>query len=48
MQILLHQTEKDLIEFDFDDSGKTAHFAVQTGNDGRKDPWEPLVQELLP
>jgi hypothetical protein len=40
--------KKDLIEFGFDDSGKTAHFAVQIENDGRKGPWGPLVQALIP
>jgi hypothetical protein len=40
--------KKDLIEFDFGDSGKTAHFAVQIENDGRKGPWGPLVNALIP
>ncbi|MDR1910078.1 MAG: hypothetical protein LBQ35_09230 [Spirochaetaceae bacterium] len=39
--------KKDLIEFDFGDSGKTAHFAVQVENDGRKGPWGPLVNALI-
>jgi hypothetical protein len=37
--------KKDVIEFDFDDSGKTAHLAVQIENEG---PWGPLVQALIP
>jgi hypothetical protein len=36
---LLHQTEKDLIEFGFDDSGKRVFFAVQIENEGRKGRW---------
>jgi S1-C subfamily serine protease len=28
--------KKDVIEFDFDDSGKTAHLAVQIENKGKK------------
>jgi hypothetical protein len=40
--------KKDLIEFDFGDSGKTAWFAVQIENDGRKGPWGPLVSALIP
>jgi hypothetical protein len=28
--------KKDVIEFDFGDSGKTAHFAVQIENDGKR------------
>ena len=40
--------KKDLIEFDFGDSGKTAHFAVQIENDGKKGPWGPLVSALIP
>jgi hypothetical protein len=40
--------KKDVIDFDFGDSGKTAHFAVQIENDGKKGPWGPLVQALIP
>jgi hypothetical protein len=42
------QRRKDLIEFDFGDSGKTAYFAVQVENDGKKGPWGPLVPALIP
>ena len=49
----LHQSfftkrKKDLIEFEFGDSGKTAHFAVQIENEGKKGPWGPLVSALIP
>jgi hypothetical protein len=40
--------KKDVIEFDFGDSGKTAYFAVQVENDGTKGPWGPLVNALIP
>jgi hypothetical protein len=40
--------KKDIIEFDFDDSGKTVYFAVQIENDGKKGPWGPLVNALIP
>jgi hypothetical protein len=40
--------KKDLIEFDFGDSGKTAYFAVQIENGGKKGPWGPLVSALIP
>jgi hypothetical protein len=40
--------KKDLIGFDFEDSGKTAYFAVQVENDGKKGPWGPLVSALIP
>jgi hypothetical protein len=40
--------KKDVIEFDFGGSGKTAFFAVQIENDGRKGPWGPLVSALIP
>jgi hypothetical protein len=40
--------KKDIIEFDFGDSGKLAHFAVQIENEGRKGPWGPLVSALIP
>jgi hypothetical protein len=38
----------DLIEFEYEDSGKTAWFAVQIENDGKKGPWGPLVSALIP
>jgi hypothetical protein len=40
--------KKDVIEFEFGDSGKTAWFAVQVENDGKKGPWGPLVSALIP
>jgi hypothetical protein len=40
--------KKDLIEFDFNDSGKTAYFAVQIENEGKKGPWGPLVSAFIP
>jgi hypothetical protein len=42
------QRKKDLIEFEFGDSGKTVYFAVQIENDGKKGPWGPLVSALIP
>jgi hypothetical protein len=42
------QRRKDLIEFDYGDSGKTAYFAVQVENGGKKGPWGPLVSALIP
>jgi hypothetical protein len=42
------QRKKDLIEFEFGDSGKTAYFAVQIENDGKKGPWGPIVSALIP
>jgi hypothetical protein len=40
--------KKDVIEFEFGKSGKTAYFAVQIENDGKKGPWVPLVSALIP
>jgi hypothetical protein len=40
--------KKDVMEFEFGDSGKTAFFAVQIENDGKKGPWGPLVSALIP
>jgi hypothetical protein len=40
--------KNDRIEFGFADSGKTAHFAVQVENGGRKGPWGPIVSALIP
>jgi hypothetical protein len=42
------QRKKDLIEFEFGDSGKTAYFAVMIENDGKKGPWGPMVSALIP
>jgi hypothetical protein len=40
--------KKDVIEFEFGDSGKTAYFAMQIENEGKKGPWGPLVSALIP
>jgi hypothetical protein len=40
--------KKDVIEFDYGDSGKTAYFAVQVENDGKKGPWGPMVNAFIP
>ena len=40
--------KKDVTEFDFGDSGKTAYFAVQIENEGKKGPWGPLVGAIIP
>jgi hypothetical protein len=37
-----------VIEFDYGDSGKTAYFAVQIENEGKKGTWGPLVSALIP
>ncbi|MDR1215085.1 MAG: hypothetical protein LBK25_00205 [Treponema sp.] len=42
------QRKKDLLEFEFEDSGKTAYFAVQIENDGKKGVWGPTVSALIP
>jgi hypothetical protein len=40
--------KKDVMEFDFGDSGKTAWFAVQIENEGKKGSWGPMVSALIP
>jgi hypothetical protein len=40
--------KKDMIVFDFDDSGKSAYFAVQIENDGKKGPWGPMEFAIIP
>jgi hypothetical protein len=42
------QRRKDLIEFGYEDSGKTVYFAVQIENDGKKGGWGPMVSALIP
>ena len=44
----LTKRKKDLIDFEFGDSGKTAYFAVQVENQKKKGPWGPLVNALIP
>jgi hypothetical protein len=40
--------KKDVIVFEYGDSGNTARFAVQVENDGKKGPWGPVVSALIP
>jgi hypothetical protein len=40
--------KKDVIEFDFGDSGKNCFMAVQIENEGKKGPWGPLTNALIP
>jgi hypothetical protein len=40
--------KKDVLDFEFGDSGKTAYFAVQIENEGKKGPWGPLTSALIP
>jgi hypothetical protein len=40
--------KKDVIEFGYNDSGKTVWFAIQIENEGKKGPWGPLVSGLIP
>ena len=45
---LYTKRKKDLMEFEFGDSGKTAYFAVQIENEGKKGPWGPMISALIP
>jgi hypothetical protein len=40
--------KKDLIVFDYEDSGKTAFIAVQVENGSKKGPWGPIVSSIIP
>jgi hypothetical protein len=40
--------KKDVIEFDFGESGKNCFMAVQIENEGKKGPWGPLTSALIP
>jgi hypothetical protein len=40
--------KKDMVDFEYADSGKTAWMAVQVENDGKKGPWGPMVSALIP
>jgi hypothetical protein len=39
---------KDVVVFDFEDSGKTAYLAVQIENGSKKGAWGPLVNAIIP
>jgi hypothetical protein len=40
--------KKDVIEFKFGDSGKTAYIAVQIENGSKKGKWGPMVSAIIP
>ncbi|MDR2739123.1 MAG: hypothetical protein LBB68_04760 [Treponema sp.] len=40
--------KKEVLKFDFGDSGKTVYMAVQLENDGKKGEWGPLTSALIP
>ncbi|MDR2185082.1 MAG: hypothetical protein LBO80_05365, partial [Treponema sp.] len=40
--------KKNVIVFDYGDSGKTAYIAVQIENGGKKGPWGPIVPAIIP
>jgi hypothetical protein len=40
--------KKDVLSFDYTDSGKTAYLAVQVENDGKKGPWGPVISAIIP
>jgi hypothetical protein len=40
--------KKDVVEFGYNDSGKTVWFAIQIENGGKKGPWGPLLSALIP
>jgi hypothetical protein len=39
---------KDIINFDYTDSGKVVWLAVQIENDGKKGPWGPMIHAMIP
>jgi hypothetical protein len=47
-QSFFTKRKKDVMQFEFEDSGKTAFIAVQVENDGKKGQWGPLVSALIP
>jgi hypothetical protein len=43
------QRKNDVAHFKYEDSGKTAYFAVQVENSGgKKGPWGPMVSAVIP
>jgi hypothetical protein len=42
------QRKKEVVHFDYTDSGKEAFFCVQVENLGKKGPWGPMVRAFIP
>ena len=40
--------KKDILRFEYGDSGKICYMAVQVENDSKKGPWGPMVNALIP
>jgi hypothetical protein len=40
--------KKDVMEFDYGESGKRVYLAVQVENEGKKGAWGPMVSALIP
>jgi hypothetical protein len=40
--------KKEVLKFDYGDSGKTVYMAVQIENDGKKGEWRPMTSALIP
>ncbi len=40
--------KKDVIDFEFGDSGKRAWLAAQIENEGKKGPWGPMISAVVP
>jgi hypothetical protein len=40
--------KREIIEFNYEDSGKTAYIAVQIENEGKKGPWGPMTSAVVP
>jgi hypothetical protein len=39
---------KDIMNFPYEDSGKTVYIAVPVENDGKKGLWGPMISALIP
>jgi hypothetical protein len=40
--------KKDVVMFDYEDSGKTAYITVQVEDNGKKGPWGPMMSAIIP
>jgi hypothetical protein len=44
----LTRRKKDVLQFEYQDSGRTAWMGVQIENGGKKGPWGPLTESIIP
>jgi hypothetical protein len=47
-ELFITKRWKDLLKFQYGDSGKTVYMSAQVENDGKEGPFGPMVSALIP